>query len=94
MSNRQLIEFNLTREDIPARPDFNPSRETPLVPAMEHQDLRVTRNGDGARFMRVIILACQMIERANPGRVAVMTDHVLNDAGDVEAMTITVIEPR
>jgi hypothetical protein len=94
VSNRKLVKFDLTRDDLPPSPGFNPYGETPYAASMMNEDLRVERNGDGERFMRKVILACQMIERANPRRVALMTDHELNDAGDVEALTITVIEPR
>lgn len=88
---RELVEFNITREDIPSRPGFNPWHETPFAADMAHEDLRIQRNGDGARMMQVVILACQMIELANPGKVAMMTDHILNESGDVEALTITVV---
>ena len=91
MSERQLVVFRLTRDDFPAEPGFDPHRETPYSAAMENEDLRVESDGDGCRFLRTVILACQMLEKANPGKLAIMVDHDIDNHGHVVALTITVI---
>ncbi len=91
MSERTLVNFNRTREDIPPRAGFDPTRETPYEASMAHENLRIGPIADHARFLKVLILACQMIERANPGRLAMMTDHETDADGHVTACTVTVL---
>ena len=73
MGNRKLVEFNMTREEIPPTPDHDWKRETPYVASMANEELRIGPETDHARFQKVLILGEQMIELANPGMAAMDT---------------------
>jgi len=88
---RKLVKFDLTRADIPPLEGFDPMPETPPFATVNGEDLRIEHKGDGVRFMRAVIFAVQCIEKANPGQVAIMTDPELKDAGNVSALTVTVL---
>ena len=60
---------------------------------MANEDLRVT-NHDQRRFQEVLTLACKMIEKADPGMVAIQTDHETDADGHVRACTVTVVPRR
>lgn len=88
--SRQLVRFDLTREDIPPLESHDWSRETPYTASMANEDLRV-ENADHRRFQKVLTLACQMMERANPGMLAAMIDPAADADGYVTGMTVTPI---
>jgi hypothetical protein len=87
---RKLVNFDLTREDIPPLEGHDWYRETPFTASMATEDLRV-ENTDHRRFQAVLTLACQMMERANPGMLAAMIDPATDPDGHVIGMTVTVI---
>lgn len=90
MSQRKLVGFNMTRADIPADPQWD--HGTPYCASMANEDLRVTHHGDDRRFLPTLVLACQMIEQANPDAYAAMVDHDVDKDGHVRALTVTVIK--
>ncbi len=94
MSNRRkLVEFDLTREDIPPLPGHDWTKETPYSAAMAHEDLRVTAKLHPGRFEQVLSLACQMIEKANPGTRAALVDEEYSN-GERVACTVTPIPAK
>ncbi|MGA8457418.1 MAG: hypothetical protein WB800_18590 [Streptosporangiaceae bacterium] len=94
MGNRKLVEFNMTREEIPPTPDHDWKRETPYVASMANEELRIGPETDHARFQKVLILGEQMIELANPGMAAMDTDRETDANGHVIACTVTVVPTR
>jgi hypothetical protein len=55
---------------------------------MANEDLRI-ESADHRRFQAVLTLACQMMERANPGMLAAMIDPASDSDGHVTGMTVT-----
>lgn len=90
---RDLIKFDLTRDDLPPRPGFNAYTETPHFAQMHHEDLRVELKGDDYhRFTCVLALACQVMEAANEGMIAGMINPDIDSNGDLQAVTVTVFD--
>lgn len=92
MGNRRLVEFAITREDLPPRQGFNAELDVPHGQAMAAESLRVTDKYHPGWFHDVLGLALPMYELANPGREIVMTDETFNASGDMDACTLTVAE--
>jgi hypothetical protein len=92
MTERTLVGFNMTRDEIPPRAGFDPHRETPFSEAMANEDLRITNHHDG-RFENVLKLALSMMELANPGMMTLQTDVDADSEGHILACTVTVM-PR
>jgi hypothetical protein len=93
MSERKLVEFDLTREDIPALPGHDWTKETPYCASMAQEDLRVTSRRHPGRFQQVLALACQMMEKANPGTLAALVNEEYID-GERVACTVTPIPAK
>jgi hypothetical protein len=94
MSNRRLVEFDMTREEIPPLDGHDwTTTETPYSAAMANEDLRVVCR-DRESFQKILALACQMIEKANPGMLAALTDPETDQDGYVTRITVTVIPSR
>jgi hypothetical protein len=88
MSNRKLVEFDLMRQDIPPLPGHDWTKETPYCASMAQEDLRVTCRRHPGRFQQVLALACQMMEKANPGtRTAQVDEEYVGD--EMVACTVT-----
>jgi len=87
---RELVNFNLTPEEVPPLAGHDWTRETPYAASMANEDLRV-ESTDHRRFQKVLTLACQMIERANPGMLAAMVNPETDSDGHVIGITVTVI---
>jgi hypothetical protein len=87
---RELVKFNVTPEEIPPLEGHDWTRETPYAASMANEDLRV-ESPDRRRFRKVLTLACQMMELANPGTLAAMVNPETDSDGHVIGMTVTVI---
>jgi hypothetical protein len=91
MDNRMLVDFDMTREEIPPVPGHDWTRETPHWESMANAELHIGPIADHARFQKVLILGEQMLELANPGMVALDTNHEIDADGHVIACTVTVV---
>lgn len=86
--SRQLVRFDMTREEIPPLAGHDWSRETPYAASMANEDLRI-EDADHRRFQKVLTLASQMMELANPGKLAAWVDPASDPDGHVTGMTVT-----
>lgn len=88
-TERQLVKFDLLPEDIPPTPgeyhDWN--RETPDIPSMARENLRVRCDRHPGRFGEVLSFASRIFEAANPGMLAAQTDWEYRD-GEPIACTV------
>jgi hypothetical protein len=85
MADRELVGFDLLPEDIPPIPgeSHDWTRETPDIPAMANQNLRVTSATHPGEFQQVLAFASRIFEKANPGMLAGQTDVEAQDGKPV-----------
>jgi hypothetical protein len=89
---RPLIQFDLTREEIPPQEGHDWKTETPYAADMTHNDLFVTRSGSIDRFRETIKLATDMMELANPDMVVVIGGPEKDENGEAKSVTIRAID--
>ena len=93
MSDRELVTFDLTRADISPLEGHDWSRETPYCADMANQDLLIDCQ-DHELFVKVLALACQMMELANPQKLACAINHRYDARGHLIGCIVTVIPSR
>jgi hypothetical protein len=88
MTERKLVKFDMTRADIPPLDGHDWTSETPNAISMAHENLRVVCERHPGQFQQVLSLACQMMEKANPGMLAAIADEELDGDGHMIACTV------
>lgn len=89
---RRLVQFDLTRDDIPPLKGHDWTKETPFAANMANEDLKVVRSGTSARFGEALTLAREMMELANPDKLITFGETESDKDGRTKSIIVRAVE--